>query len=474
MKRLYSTSEWRRYNYLHRKIAFILNLNTLAKVAYSRWLSEGAYSLLNRLAILLFGFFSIFFMVRMMPKQDVGTWVLFTSITAILEMVRHGFIRNPFITHVVTAEGEERKTIITTSLALHCLLAGFISVLLLLGAAPLSKFWDAPELDTLFVLYALNTIIFIPFLHFEYLQTAKLNFKAVFVSNFARVALPALYVMFLYFTDGSLTLTNLAIAQVAATLLAAIIAYFYVKDIASIFSTIDGKMFKELFHFGKYTFGTNISSMVIKNTDSWMIGRFISTAGVAIYNPALKIANLVEVPTITIANMLFPRVPQKMKEQGVNGVRDIYYKSVSVILAIMLPAVIPMFIFSDLVITLVFGAAYIEASPILKITIFYSLIIPFNRQFGTIMDGLKYPKINFYLLVLVAVLNVVFNFFFLKWFGLIGSAYATLLAYVVVFTLNQIILFRMFQINTFKVFEGIVEWYKVGWEIFRKRIVKFA
>jgi lipopolysaccharide exporter len=446
----------------------------LGKVAYSRWLSEGAYSLLNRVAILFFAFIAIFFMVRIMPKEEVGIWVLFTSVTAILEMVRHGFIRNPFITHLVSADEADKKKVITTSLVLHCFLAGGLSILLLIVAVPFSKFWNAPGLDILFGLYALNTLAFIPFLHFEYLQTAKLNFKAVFISNLFRVALPSLFVAIAYFTAHDLSLTELAVANIAATLIGASIAYFYVRDLAGTFVRLDWKLLGELFHFGKYTLGTNISSMFIKSTDSWMIGRFVSTAGVALYNPALKIAGLVEVPTITIANMLFPRVPQRMKEKGVDGVRDIYYKSVSCILAVMLPALIPLYFLSDLVVKFIFGPEYMEASPILRVTLFYSLIIPFNRQFGTLMDGLKHPKINFYLLVIAAVLNIVFNFLFLQWFGLIGSAYATLLAYLVVFTLNQIVLYRMFQINTLKVIEGIPEWYRVGWDIFRKRIVKLA
>lgn len=446
----------------------------MASFAYSHWLSQGAYSLMNRLSVLFFGFLNIFFMVRMIPKAEIGIWVLFTSVTAILEMVRHGFIRNPFITHLVSADEHEKDAVITTSLVLHCILAGIISVLLLVSAIPLSKFWDAPGLDKLFSLYALNTIIFIPFLHFEYLQTAKSNFKAIFISNFLRLALPAIYVMIIYFGSHHLTLVELAVVQIVATFIGAVVAYFYVKDLARIFSNVDWKTFHELFHFGKYTFGTNISSMFMKNTDSWMIGRLISTAGVAVYNPALRISNLIEVPTLTIANMIFPRVPQKMKDQGVAGVRDIYYKSVSLILAAMAPMVIPLYLFSDTIITLVFGAEYIDSAPILRVTVFYSLIIPFNRQFGMIMDGLKKPKINFYLLVLVAVLNVIFNFFFLQWFGLIGSAYGTLLSYIVVFILNQIILYKMYGINTLKVFEGITEWYRVGWDIFRKRIVKFA
>ena len=307
-------------------------------------------------------------MVRMMPKEAIGIWVLFTSVTAILEMIRHGFIRNPFITLLVAAEKDDKDKIITTSLVLHTALAVVISILLILAAKPLSKFWDAPGLDILFYLYSINNLIFIPFLHFEYLQTAESNFKAIFLSNFWRLGLPCLYVVVIFFVRHQMTLVELVNAQIFATIIGAAIAYVYVRDIAKTFSKVDRKLMSELFHFGKYTFGTQISSMFVKNTDSWMIGRLISTAGVAIYNPALRISNLVEVPTLTIANMIFPRVPQKMKEEGVQGVRDIYYKSVSLILAAMIPMVVPIFIFAELVITLVFGPQYVDSAPILRVT----------------------------------------------------------------------------------------------------------
>jgi lipopolysaccharide exporter len=446
----------------------------LASHAYSRWFSKGAFSLLNRINVLFFGFLSIFFMVRMMPKSEIGIWVLFTSVTAILETIRHGFIRNPFITHVVSADERDKKTVISTSLALHVVLAIIISLLLLTGAGPLSNFWDAPGLDSLFYLYALNTIIFIPFLHFEYLQTAHSNFKAIFICNLCRLGLPCLYLLVLFFTTRDVSLFDLAIVQIIATIIASILSYTFVKNDARVFEGVNRKLFKELFHFGKYTFGTNISSMFVKNTDSWMIARIISTTGVAAYNPALRISNLVEVPTLAIASIVFPQVPQKMKERGIEGVRDLYYKSVSLILATMIPMVVVLYVFAEEIIMLIFGPEYVDSAVIMRVTIFYTMIIPFNRQFGTLMDGLKRPKLNFYLLIMVAVLNVIFNWIFLNSFGLIGSAYGTLLSYCIVFVLNQIILYRLFKINTLKVLEAIPEWYKIGWNIFRKRIVKVA
>src|SRR5690606_3907140 len=111
------------------------------------------------------------------------------------------------------------------------------------------------------------------------------------------------------------------------------------------------------------------------------------------------------------------------------------------------PMVLPLYLFSEFFITLIFGYDYREAGDILKVTIFYSLIIPFNRQFGTTMDALKRPKLNFYTLFFMALLNVVLNYFFLQAFGIIGCAYATLISFGIVFIFNQIILYRQFKIN---------------------------
>ena len=424
--------------------------------------------------MVFFGFLNVFFMARMMSKSEIGIWVLFTSVAAILEMVRVGFIRNPFITHLVSAEEADKKTIVTASFVLHCSLSICISVLIIVGAVPLANFWSSPGLAELFFVYAINNLVFIPFHHFEYLQQAQLKFKGIFISNLFRLGLLALYIMIKFIIKDTPTLFELAIVQGITTMIACFVAWYFVRGTISYSRRVEWKLIKELFHYGKFTLGTNISSMFVKNTDTWMIGRIVSTAGVAIYNPAVRLSNLVEVPTLAIAGVFFPQVAQKLKEQGEKGVRDIYIKSVSLILALTIPMVLPLYIFAELAIVLIFGNEYIEAASILRVTLFYTLIIPFNRQFGTVMDGTKRPKINFYLLVLVAILNIAFNLVFLYQFGVIGSAFATLVSYSIVFILNQIILFRMFGINTLHVFTEIIEWYKMGWGIFRRKVLKLA
>jgi len=427
------------------------------------------YSLINQAAVVLLGFASIYFLVRMLPPAEVGVWVLFTSVGGILETLRIGFIRIPFISMLVVAKEDERTKIIQGSLVLHVLLTCLVVIILVSCAGLLAKFWHVENLEQLFYIYGLNSFILIVFLHFEYFLQSNLEFKAIFTTNFVRLFLFLAYIFGYYVMGGSPSLTELAIVQLCATAVASFFSYQLVKGkIPGFqFNLVDSKILKKLFHLGKYTFGTNISAILIRNTDSWMIGRMISSAGVAMYNPALRISNIVEVPTMAIANVVFPQVGNKMAESGIEGVQSLYYKSVGLILAIMLPVVIPIYFLADFIILIIFGNDYMEAVPILQVTIFYTMLMPFSRQFGTIMDALHMPKLNFYLSLLMAVLNIVLNYFLLHAFGVIGAAYGTVISFGVIFIVNQIILYNKFKINTWFVFVELWGWYSFGWQFLK-------
>lgn len=429
--------------------------------------------MINQASVVLLGFASIFCLVRMLPPSEVGVWVLFTSVGGILETLRIGFIRIPFISMLVVAREGERNKIIQGSLVLHVLLTLLVVITLVPSAKLLAGFWHAENLEQLFYIYALNSFGLIAFLHFEYFLQSNLEFKAIFTTNFVRLFLFLAYILGYYVVDGSPSLIELAIAQLCATTIASFFSYQLVKGTIPgfHFSLLDTKIIKKLFHLGKYTLGTNISAILIRNTDSWMIGRLISSTGVALYNPALRISNIVEVPTMAIANVVFPQVGSKMEESGIEGIQSIYYKSVGLILAIMLPVVIPIYFLADFIILIIFGKDYMEAAPILQVTLFYTMLMPFSRQFGTIMDALHMPKLNFYLSLLMAILNIILNYFLLHSFGVIGAAYGTVISFGVIFIINQIILYNKFKINTWYVFVEVGAWYTFGWRFLKARVL---
>lgn len=428
-----------------------------------RHLNHGVFSLLNRFAVVGFGFLNVLLIVRMISKEVIGVWVLYTTVTAIIEMVRAGFIRNPLIITLINHTSlQEKNEVIGTSFALHILLAGILSVVLLGTSAFFETFWHADGLASLFYIYALQNLLLIGFFHAEYLQTALMKFDAVFYCNLIRQGVPSLYILICFLAGIPVSLTSIAVAQIAGVVVGGIAGYLFLNRDFVVNLTFKSFMLRKLFNFGKYTLGTNISSTVLRSTDSWMLGRLVSPAAVAIYSPALKLANIFEVPTLSISNFIFPQIATKMKQNGPDAVKELYLKSVSLILALTVPIMAPLFFFPDFFVGHIFGPDYLDASPILQVTVMYSLIVPFNRQYGTTMDALNKPKLNFYLLLMATILNGALNYFMLQWFGIIGCAYATLFSFAILFVLNQVVMYRMFNVNTLHVFPYIINWYLMG------------
>ena len=73
---------------------------------------------------------------------------------------------------------------------------------------------------------------------------------------------------------------------------------------------------KKLFNYGKYAFGTSVSSTVFSSIDQMMLGSYLSAAAAGIYNIAVRVTNLVEIPTNAIAAIVFPQSAKRVGDQG--------------------------------------------------------------------------------------------------------------------------------------------------------------
>ena len=51
------------------------------------------YAIADRFVALLFGFGSIYLLLRLLSKEDFGEWALFITVTALVEVARNGLIR---------------------------------------------------------------------------------------------------------------------------------------------------------------------------------------------------------------------------------------------------------------------------------------------------------------------------------------------------------------------------------------------
>ncbi len=412
----------------------------LQKINGSYWLRSGSYTFMNRVFVTLFAFVNFYILIRVLEKEDFGVWVLFLSVASLMELIKHGFVRNPLIRYLAMSEPGASGRIQTASMVLNVMIGVLEVGALLLCSVYLSAFWEAQSLEVLFKIYAVSTSLLVPINHFDVVQHARMQFKGTFVSNFVRHSGLFLFVVGSFVMRREITLEQLAYAQMIAIFISGFVSYYYARPYLSFAGVLDWKWFGELRNYGFFTFGTNVSSMINKSIDSWMLGRLISPAAVTIFNPAVRISNLVEIPTDTLTSIAFPKLSERIAQEGTGSARYLYEKAVGTITAFMIPIVVVFIVFADPIVRFIAGPGFDETVSILQITMLYGLMIPLNRFMGITLDAIGKARTNFLFVLRNALLNVISNYFFISSFGIIGAAYGTLTTYVVVTIINQIYL----------------------------------
>lgn len=402
--------------------------------------------------------------MRLLDVTDFGVWVLYISFSSVIELIREGFVRNPLIRRFISTDPEEHPFIIGASLAINFGLFLLLAISLVVFALPISNLMNAPTMEILLYLYIPNAFLHTFFLHLTVLHEAHLNFKATFWVHFVQKFIFLFYLSLFIFipsTSSLMSLPALAVVQIIATTISVCIALYHTSKYSDLRPRFRRSHFKAIFNHGKYSFGTNMSSMLLNNIDSWMLGGMLSPVAVAIYNPALRITRLVEIPMSSVAAVTYPKLVQKGGESP-NNAKYLYEKSVSAILATMLPIVVGVILFSYPIVELVAGKGYEDAAPVLQVVMLYGLVAPFNRQFGNTLDAIGKAHLTFYFVFSSALLNTLLNYVLIRQYGVIGAATATIATHFVGFILRQYFLSQSLSISLWGIIRQTFDWYRFG------------
>lgn len=434
------------------------------------WLKSGSFNFMQLVSTIILAFGSYFMLVRVVPKSDFGVWVLFLTITSIIEVARISLLQNGLVKYTASILKHEKSYLNTASLTLNILFTVLIILLLLALSGYISRLLNSPQLKVMLYFYCITSIILIPFTQFSFMLQANLNFKGLFISVTSRHLLFFVLSFIVYLQLFEISLFQLVVFHAIAALLGSITGFFVLRKQLIFSSQISWSWIVKLFKYGKYTVGTGLGSILNSSVDQLMIGSIISSSSVAVYNAALRVPNLINIPANVIATILFPQSSKLDKSESQEKIRDYYERSVGINLAIIIPAVIFVLIFSELVITIIAGKNYIDAVQILKVMIIYTLMVPFGKQFGTILDSIGYPNLNFYVTILSALANVVLNYFMIHSYGVMGAIYGTLISYILSLVVIHSILYKIIKVRPFVFVNHIISFYTKGFVSLRNYV----
>ncbi|MES2733371.1 MAG: flippase [Bacteroidota bacterium] len=423
------------------------------------WFESGFYTLLQQLFTVLFGFGSFYVLVRVLTKDEFGAWSLFFSITALVEVTRAGLIQNAQIKFTAASEESIHSEIMMASFALNILFS-VVAIGLLLVAAPFISDWSqVPLLRSMLFVYTFSVIAHIPFSQFNYIQQAHLNMKAVFYSNFIKQGFFFVAIVCFGWFHLHIELQQLVWLLCLSAVLGSGVSFFLTRKYLVFSRNLNWFWVKKLFHYGKFSLGTNVGAMLSGIINQVMLSGILSPASVAIYGTALRVNSLVELPVTTVATVVFPQSAKRVESGGKEAVKYLYEKSVGWLLAFSLPAVMCVLLFSTEIISFIAGANYLEAVEPLRISILLILLVPFTRQFGVMMDSIGKPALNFYMLLGQVIINVLFVFVGIKTSGLMGAVYGSFLALCVGLVINLYILHRELNVRFMRVLHYLKMFY---------------
>jgi len=173
------------------------------------------------------------------------------------------------------------------------------------------------------------------------------------------------------------------------------------------------------------------ASFIYLKIDQVMIGSILGNYEVGIYAAAAKLAEVWYFIPGIICTSLFPAIINA-KKTGIDLYRNRLKKLYILMIIISVAMAIPITILAKPIIYTLFGSGYMESVNILRIYIWSSIGLFLSVAIGQYLVTENSVKTIFILNLITMVINIILNLIFIPIWGLVGSAFATLISYFII------------------------------------------
>jgi len=384
----------------------------------------------------------IIYIARLLGTAGYGLFSFAVSLAALFSIFSDIGISG-ILTREVSKHKEDAARYFSTGLAIKLILL-LVSVSLVIFVAPF--FTKIPEVLPLLPIAAL-LIAFDGLRDFTFSITRAREEMQIeaginILTNFAITAFGIVAI----FLNASplMLLTGYAVGSGTGTLVAAIVyRRFFYKFWRSFDQTLIGKLIKE----GWPLAIMGLLGVIMINTDTIMLGWFLSAEDIGLYSAALRPVQFLYFMPIILSISVFP-ILARLAQSEKDKFRKVFETVIASTFLLSVPLFVGGLLLSQEIIEFIFGVAFLPAAAAFSILIF-TVIINFPSSF--LSNGIfAYNKQKFFILAIGigAVGNMILNFFLIPRYGIVGSAIATVITQLVAY---GIMWYRMDTINHFTV-----------------------
>ncbi len=371
---------------------------------------KNTLALSANISVAAFRFVSFLLLVRLFEKEIFGEWILYITAAGLIEMIRFGITKIAIIRFLSGAKDEERKVLIGSNWIISLIITTIITILLIVILNFFPDTIKSSGYYYFFAWYPLLGFFNLPYNNAITILQAKQRFGSILFLNTFLNGFFLVFVILNYFVF-QFGIFETILAYLSCNLLTSIISMIKGWDGHKYIRHTSRKIIKKILNFGKFSLGTMIGSNLLKNADTIIIGLSpLGTEAVALYSIPLKLTEILEIPLRSFLATAFPKMSKASVQNNVRELKNVFYTYSGAITLLFVPIIIICIIFAPLFIQIIGGEKYLETiQPVIIFQIFavYGLFLPIDRFTGVALDSINKPHLNFYKVLIMALLNII-------------------------------------------------------------------
>jgi len=364
-------------------------------------------SLLGNGIMAIFGMVTLAILYRTLPVVEMGVYIFFMAILGLIDTLRAGFLTITFIKFYSGTDEERSRKVAGACWYIGIFITG-ISVVVNFPTYFIADYVADQGLALFLKYFSLVSIVTLPSFMANCVVQADKRFDRLLWLRIMTQGSFTLIIMILAFLD-KITLNSVLLTYALSNLFSSVLVMLLKWTMLSSLKSADKPTILEMFHFGKYSMGTNISANLFSVTNTFVINFLIGPAALAIFNLGGKLLQIIEIPMNSFAASGMPILSSHYNRGERTEMMYTLKKLIGMMTVALVPMVIIALIFAEPIIQLVGGKGYTgnEAPNLFRLFMLLSLLSPADRFFALGLDVIHQPKINFYKILVMLVVNVI-------------------------------------------------------------------
>lgn len=368
-----------------------------------------------------------------LPADEFGVYAVVYSYLAMMTIVYTYGIDAAFLRFFILNDDEKkRREIFSTAFWAIVIVSAILTMLIFFNAdinsgLVLTEGGHADLFQMVSLVLLFDALSFLPFLYLR-AEEKSLYFVALkFLNVLVNVGLNVYYIIYLGKGVEGILLANVWASVITFLCLSPIL----MRHISFIFSWNE---FKELLSFGLPYLPSTLAVVVLDLVDRFILERLAGLEVTGIYSAGYKLGIFMN---LFVAAFRFAWHPFFLSTSKEKNAKEIFAKVFTYFTLVTTAIFLVVSLFIDQIVRLnifgfsLFGPEYWQSTKVVPIILLSYIIYGMYVNF---VVGIYLEKKTKYLPLITgagAVVNILANFLLIPYFGMMGAAYATLIAYVV-------------------------------------------